>query len=288
MPGVAAEEAPLAPVPANADLVLVIDDDPAARDLISRFLAREGFAVQTASDGDSGLSLARRYRPRAIVLDVSMPRMDGWAVLSSLKADPELSDIPVIMVSVIDELTLGYSLGASNYLTKPIDWNRLKKAMDQLRPERPARPILVVEDDADTRSRLRATLARAGWTVDEAENGRVALEKVRENPPELILLDLMMPEMDGYGFLQELHKNPDWRSIPVVVVTAKDITADDRRELKGQAIRILQKGWVTMREVASEVRKAAAEAGGWVPDEASAPRLPEESEAEPENPSGNA
>jgi PAS domain S-box-containing protein len=241
----------------RASLVLVIDDDSAARDLISRFLEREGFAVRTAPDGAAGLELARTLRPFAILCDVMMPRLDGWAVLSSLKADPGLASIPVAMVSIVDERGLAFSLGAADYLTKPLEWDRLKHLMERFRAERPAGPVLLVEDDADARGRLRTALERAGWSVVEAENGRVALERIAEQRPELVLLDLMMPEMDGAAFMQELHRKAEWRSIPVVVLTAKDMTADERQRLTRQAAMVIQKGSTTMRELVGEVEKLA-------------------------------
>ena len=240
-----------------ASLVLVIDDDSAARDLISRFLEQEGFAVRSARDGEAGLALARSLRPFAILCDVMMPRLDGWAVLSSLKADPNLANIPVAMVSIVDERGLAFSLGAADYLTKPVEWDRLKQLMERFRAERPAAPVLVVEDDADTRARLRTALERAGWTVAEAENGRVALERIAEHRPELVLLDLMMPEMDGAAFLQELHRKAEWRSIPVVVLTAKDMTTEERERLAQQTARVIQKGSTTLRELVGEVEKLA-------------------------------
>ncbi len=237
--------------------VLVIDDDPATRDLISRFLEREGFAVQTASDGASGLSLARELRPCAILLDVMMPGVDGWTVLATLKADLKLAAIPVIMVTGVNERSLAYSLGAADYLTKPVEWDRLRQLMERYRNEKPPAPILVVEDEALTRQRLSATLRKAGWEVVEAENGRVALERIAEGRPELVLLDLMMPEMDGDAFLREVHKHSEWRSIPVVVLTAKDISPEERTVLAERTARVIQKGSTTLRELADEVRRVA-------------------------------
>ena len=259
--------------PAAPDVVLIIDDDAAMRDLISRFLEREGFRVRTVGDGPSGLALARQMRPSVILLDVMMPRMDGWAVLSALKADPELEGIPVVMVSNVNERGLGFSLGAADYLSKPVEWGRLKQTLDRLRSEGPTAPVLVVEDDEDTRKRMCTQLARAGWAVMEAENGRVALRRVAEMRPEMILLDLQMPEMDGFTFLKDLHAHPEWHDIPVVVLTAKDVTVEERRQLGEQTQRVLQKGSTTMRELLSEVRRVATDAahrgtGGGATDEA--------------------
>ncbi|GJD44651.1 Sensor histidine kinase RcsC [Methylobacterium cerastii] len=252
---VAAELAIPTPVSTHEehDAVLLVDDDPAARELLQRFLEREGFRVRTASDGRAGLTLARALKPRAILLDVEMPRMDGWAVLHAVRNDPELAGIPVIMTSVVAEQGLGQALGATDYFVKPIDWDRLKGLMDRYRPEGVEARVLVVDDDADARERLRRTLVRDGWGVDEAENGRVALEHFEAQRPNLILLDLMMPEMDGFGFLRALRARPDG-DVPVVVLTAKEITDAERQSLQAQADRVIEKGSLSIAEIGRQLR----------------------------------
>ncbi len=160
--------------------MLVIDDEPAVRDLMQRFLGKEGFRVVAAAGGEEGLRWARELRPDAITLDVMMPGMDGWAVLAALKADPEVADIPVIMLTIVDDRNLGYALGASDYLTKPIDRERLVTVLKQHRRDR---PVLVVDDDAEVRQLLRRMLESEGYAVVEAENGRVALERLRDGSP---------------------------------------------------------------------------------------------------------
>ena len=238
----------------SAGHVLVIDDDPATRDLLSRFLERDGFQVSVATDGQSGLDAARRLRPRCILLDVTMPRMDGWSVLRALRADPELGNTPIIMVTVLDEQNLAFSLGATDYLHKPIRWDELHEAMERFRPAVHEGPVLVIDDDADARERLATLLAREGWDAVPAENGRAGLEALASVRPGLILLDLMMPEMDGFAFLRALRAEPAWRDIPVVVLTAKDVTAEDRRRLAGQADRVLQKGGLGLADLAAALR----------------------------------
>ena len=226
-------EAPVAPAePAAPNCVLVIDDDPAARDLLSRFLQREGFAVRTAPDGQTGLDLARSQHPRAILLDVMMPGMDGWSVLSQLKADPALAAIPVVMETFAGDQGLAYSLGAADYLAKPIGWEQLKRVMDRFVPPDPTGQVLVVDDDADTRERLRATLARRGIDVATAADGREALDMVARGRPSLVLLDLLMPGMDGFAFLKALRARPAGGTIPVVILTALDVTEADRQRLR--------------------------------------------------------
>lgn len=235
--------------------VLVIDDDPAVRELIMRFLFKEGFHAIGAASGEEGLKRAKEIKPAAITLDVLMPGMDGWTVLIRLKADPELSDIPVIVASILDEKDLGFSLGASDFITKPIDRERLMSAVHSLCNKEQVGTALVVEDDEDARNIIKRALIRDGWTVIEAPNGRVALDRVSEQPPQLIMLDLMMPVMDGLEFLEELRKKPAWRSIPVVVVTAKDLTEEDRRRLNGSVEKILEKSVYTRKELLRELRR---------------------------------
>jgi CheY-like chemotaxis protein len=246
------------PLPEGASTVLVIDDDPRVHDLMQRFLGKEGLQMVAALDGEEGLRLAKTVRPAVITLDVLMPGMDGWAVLSALKSDPELTDIPVIMITIVDETQMGYALGATDYLAKPIEWKRLAAILQKYRCAHPPCPVLIVEDDAEMRELLRRNLEKEGWAVSEAENGRVALERMAENRPELVLLDLMMPEMDGFQFLEEVRKQELWRSIPMVVITAKELTAEDRLRMKGSVKEILQKGAYRQEELLRTVQNLVA------------------------------
>jgi len=218
---------------------------------MERFLAREGFQVVTAGGGEEGLRLARERRPDAITLDVLMPGVDGWAVLAALKGDPATADIPVVMLTIVDERNLGYALGAADYLTKPIDRDRLLAVLSK---HRRGRSVLVVDDDPDVRALLRRSLEREGYAVVEAEHGRAALARLGEATPDLVLLDLMMPEMDGFEFLVELRRLPASRHVPVVVITAKDLTPEDHRRLNGSVERILAKGAVSREALLGEVR----------------------------------
>jgi PAS domain S-box-containing protein len=240
--------------------VLVIDDDAHARELIGRFLTGEGFRVIEATDGASGLALARADHPDAITLDVLMPGMDGWAVLAALKADTTLADIPVIMLTMLDDRSLGFALGATEYLTKPLDRERLRALLARYRRDG-ARDVLVIEDDAPTRELLRRLLHDDGWRVDEAENGRAGLDAVSRRKPSLILLDLMMPVMDGCQFAAELRRNESWRDIPVVVITAKDLTAEERCALNGDVQGVMKKGALTGDELLRSIRDLVKAAG---------------------------
>jgi len=238
----------------GAHTVLVIDDDPAVRDLIGRFLGKEGFSVVSAANGADGLLLARKLRPEAITLDVMMPGMDGWAVLAVLKADPELAHIPVIMLTIVENQTMGYALGAADYMVKPVDRERLISVLKKYQCAMPADSVLIVEDDAPTREMMGRMLIQEGWRVREAVNGRVGLQRVAEELPCVILLDLMMPEMDGFQFLNELRGREAWRPIPVIVVTAKDLTAEERQQLNGYVETVLQKGAYSREELLNQVR----------------------------------
>jgi GAF domain-containing protein/CheY-like chemotaxis protein len=240
-------------VPEESPTVLVIDDDPAVRDLMQRFLGKEGLRMVAAANGKEGLRLAKELRPDAITLDVLMPGMDGWAVLAALKADRTLADIPVIMITIADEKQVGYALGVADYLTKPIDWKRLTATLRKYQRADSSHRILIIEDDTRTRTMLRKRLEKQGWPVIEAENGRVALEGLAENAPDVILLDLMMPEMDGFQFLDHVRTDERWRSIPIIVITAKDLTQEDRQRLNGYVEGILQKGAYKPEELLAEV-----------------------------------
>jgi signal transduction histidine kinase/CheY-like chemotaxis protein len=234
-------------------VLLVIDDDPDARELLVRFMSREGFRVEAASGGYPGLELARDLKPVAIILDVIMPDLDGWSVLSMLKADPDLADIPVIMLSMVEDRSRGFALGASEYMTKPIERERLVSVIRRFSRQQQC-SILVVEDDSSTRNLLSRTLESEAWTVEEAGNGREALQLMSEKTPDLILLDLMMPYMDGFEFVEILRKEERWRNIPVVVVTAKDLDTDEQRRLNGDVEQVLQKGAYQRDDLLKEVQ----------------------------------
>jgi CheY-like chemotaxis protein/anti-sigma regulatory factor (Ser/Thr protein kinase) len=229
-------------VPEDAPIVLVVDDDPNSRELIGRHLQRGGYAVRMAANGDEAMQLARKLQPDVVTLDVLMPQMDGWAVLSAMKEDAALAEIPVIMVTITQNQNIGFALGAADYLIKPIDRDRLVRAVEKCCPRGAPWHVLIVEDDAPTSELMRRTLQQIDCKVVEAENGRVGLERLNEAVPDLILLDLMMPEMDGFEFIARVRAEARWRHIPVIVVTAKTLTAEDRARLNGQVQHLVQKG----------------------------------------------
>lgn len=241
------------PAPARP-LVLAIDDDPVVLELLQRSLAREGIRVITAADGASGMALARQTRPDVITLDVMMPGADGWAVLSQIKADEELVSIPVIMVTILDNRQLGFTLGASEYLTKPVDFDRLASVIHKLRGAAGGR-VLIVDDNPGLREMLREALERANWSVLEAENGRAAIRHLEAGAPELILLDLMMPEMDGFEFLASMRERSKWSDIPVIVITAKELTPEERDWLRQRAAQVMIKGAYRIDELLKSMRR---------------------------------
>ncbi|MEO7053167.1 MAG: response regulator [Rhodanobacter sp.] len=242
---------------AAAGTILIVDDDLAGSDLMGRVLAREGFHTVSAADGEEGLRLARELHPDLILLDVMMPSADGWTVLSELKADPVLADIPVVMISVTRDKALGFAVGAADYLIKPVERESLLSTVEKYLGLSSERPILVVDDDPTTRSMLRRLLERQGWKVVEAANGAEGLARVDEARPSLVLLDLMMPQMGGFAFLAALN---DRRlldvALPVVVLTAKELTRDEHKVLAGYAHNVIQKGSYSGDQLEQEVRRA--------------------------------
>jgi CheY-like chemotaxis protein len=243
-------------LPSN-ELVLVIDDDLAVHELLTDILAKEGFRVASAHSAEEGLRLARELGPDIITLDVRMPEHDGWAVLSALKSDDALASIPVIMITIEDDRRKGYALGASEYLTKPIERRRLHEVLERFRFNGRKGSALVVDDDPMAREMLRRLLEHEGWQVVEADDGVAALRQVAARRPDLILLDLVMPQLDGFGFLTELRKTADWRNIPVVVVTAHELGPVERERLNGGVEQVLRKGTFTIDEFKAEIRSLA-------------------------------
>ena len=261
-------DSPVAPVPAkatdapplsvevdSAPTVLVVDDDPTARELLSANLKGAGYRLLQASSGDEALSLARSMRPDAITLDVMMPKPDGWDVLSALKADAVLRDIPVVIITMLSDRGIGLSLGAVEVLTKPVERAQLTALIHNL--VRREGPVLVVEDDAGAREMIRQTIEKMSLPVAEADNGLQALDWLGQHPlPAVILLDLMMPEMDGFEVLDALAAHPQWRDIPVIVITAKQLTAAERERLLGQARKVIEKGGASRLDIVAAINEA--------------------------------
>src|SRR6516225_3891368 len=243
---------------AMRNCILVIDDDATARDLIADYLRQAGFTVITAAGGREGLKRAKEYHPIAITLDVIMPDIDGWTVLAALRGDPELADIPTVMATIVDERRHGMTLGAVGYLTKPIDREKLVDLIAKYRaPSGPTR-VLVVEDDAMQRERIRSWLGPQTWLLIEAENGRVALDRLRQCIADVIILDLMMPEMDGFQLVAEMQKHPVWNQIPIIVVTARDLTVEDHARLNSGIEMVLRKETFSPTTLIESIRRVVA------------------------------
>src|SRR6516162_9246243 len=225
----------------HAALVMVVDDDPNARDLLAATVRREGYRVIEATDGEAALSLAREWRPDVVTLDVLMPRMDGWAVLTALKSDARLAEIPVIIVTVLADRGIAVSLGAAEFLTKPVDRPRLAATIRQ--HVYGSGVVLIVDDEAESRGLARRHLDRLGWEVAEAADGADALSWLSQNSrPAMILLDLLMPGMNGFAFLEEIEKHAQWRGIPIIILTAMPLGAAERELLAGRTREVIAKG----------------------------------------------
>ncbi len=250
----AAALAEAAPTP---QAMLVIDDDPNVYDMMERILSREGLEVYGAATGKEGLALARKLKPVVIALDIMMPGMDGWSVLQAIRADPELAESRVVIVSMLDEKPLGMALGADDYLTKPLRREQLLACIQRLVPVRDGY-ILIVEDDESLRELLQRTLIEEGWSVRIAETGRAALDLIEQSRPGLILLDLRIPEIDGFDVIASIRSRPEFVRVPITVMTAMDLSREDWERLTGRVEQVIQKGLYSRNRLMREVRRLAA------------------------------
>ena len=237
--------------------VLVIDDDASARDMMRRALGRHGYHVEVAVGGEEGIAAARKHRPDVITLDVLMPQKDGYSVLAELKADSSLRAIPVVLVTLTTDRRMGFALGASDYITKPVDFDRLSEMLERLNGQAKdagSDYVLIVDDDSSVRDLERRALERAGLTVEEAADGSAAIAHVDRHRPGLILLDLLMPGMDGFAVVERLQSRDDWKSISVIVVTARDLSVEDRERLRGRVQDVVQKSAQPLDQLAEIIR----------------------------------
>jgi CheY-like chemotaxis protein len=235
--------------------ILVIDDDTSMQELMKYYLSKESWRIVYASSGKEGIRLAKELKPSMITLDILMPGMDGWSVLTTLKNDPEISGIPVMILSMTNDKHLSFALGASEFLTKPIQRDKLLPVLSKYLETPKSGTVLVIEDDITTGEMLTRMLEKEGYHPLNAGNGQIALDVMQTVTPQLILLDLMMPEMDGFEFVKQMRKRQEWSHIPVVVVTAKNITEEDRTRLNGSIANIIQKGAINREALLKEVRK---------------------------------
>jgi signal transduction histidine kinase/CheY-like chemotaxis protein len=238
--------------------VLVIDDNHHDRKFLHRYLSGEGYNVVMAVNGKQGLQLAKEIVPDMITLDVMMPEMDGWETLVALKNDPFLINIPVVMSSIVEDRHLAQTLGAIDYLAKPIDKMRLLTVVNKHITKSARGPILVIEDDPDTLETTCDLLVQAGWSIQAAENSLEAIEIIEKSPPILILLDLMMPDMDGFEVIKKLRYHPQWQLIPIIVITSVELSTSEYAQLSKQVQNIFQKGKYELQDLLNEVNEVVS------------------------------
>ena len=234
--------------------ILVVDDEPEMAAMISRYLLQEGYKTVTATSGSEALKLAARELPFAVTLDIIMPDMDGWEVLQGLKKNPETRDIPVIIVSISEERETGFALGAVGYVTKPVSKKQLISEIQKIgKPE--TRSIMIVDDNDLDRQEIRRIIEAEGLKPIVAEDGAACLELLKKQVPDVLVLDLMMPEPDGFAVLEKIRGNPGTRDLPVIVVTAKDLTEQDRNKLTGNVFSVLEKTDAKSTTLLAELRR---------------------------------
>jgi len=247
LPEPSAIEVPAVAKDGKQPLVLVIEDDPAAARLLTHYLASGGFRAAVAWNGREALEMARSLRPVAITLDIVLPELDGWEVLRTLKVDAATRDIPVVVVSIIDNQVTGRALGAVDYFVKPIDSQALLSRLGVLnlgngaKAEKTVR-VLAVDDDPSALDLLDRILGPAGYTMLRAETGEEAVKIARTSPPDVLLLDLVMPGMSGFEVVSALQDEPATARIPILIVTSKDLTVAEKEELNGRVEAVLHKG----------------------------------------------
>jgi CheY-like chemotaxis protein/two-component sensor histidine kinase len=238
-------------------LIMCIDDDPGVITLYKRYLEKQDYQVIGVTDPTRAVDEAKRLLPYAITLDVMMPQKDGWDVLAELKKSPEISNTPILVCSIIQDKTRGFSLGAADYLVKPITEDELRRALERVKRDRTVNTILVVDDEPSALQLLKRILAaQPQYKVLAATGGAQALAMVQSDKPDLILLDLMMPEIDGFAVLETVKSNPATHDIPVIVVTAKEITAEDRERLNGNMAALYNKGMFTAEQLLADIAAA--------------------------------
>jgi len=250
------DEEEIEPEP-DGKLILCVEDDEGVITLFRRYLHRQGYRIVGLTDSSRAVAEAKRLQPHAITLDVMMPGKDGWQVIRELKADPETQHIPVVMCTIVSEKGRGMSLGAADYLVKPVLEQDLLAALDRLDREQGHHRVLVVDDHPEDRSLLRRIIeSQEGYEVVEASGGQEAIAMVRQERPHLIILDLLMPEVDGFAVLEAVKANEATRSIPIIVVTAKELTDEDHHFLNHHIEALVQKGVLEQQELLEDVAAA--------------------------------
>jgi signal transduction histidine kinase/DNA-binding response OmpR family regulator len=248
-----------AALPQRADSVLVIEDDDHAYDLIASALSSAGYLPIRARHGEEAIKLARASKPLAVTLDVVLPGIDGWEVLKHLKSDDATRDVPVVIISIVDNRDLGLALGADDYFVKPVDRSRLLERVWELTSARGTKPrVLMIDDDASIHAVLGDELTRLGYTVESAFSGDDGVDAANESSPDVIILDLMMPGMSGFDVAGALKDNPATANIPILVLTSKDISDDERRMLHTKVSTFVHKGVSAREHLVREIRRLGA------------------------------
>ena len=244
--------------PGSGPTVVVVEDDRRSFDLLRVYLEAAGARVVSARDGEEGLDTVRRLSPAGVILDILLPGIDGWEVLARLKADPRTTAIPVIVVSMLDERGRGFALGAAEYLVKPVGKDQLLAALYRAAamPER-KHTVVAIDDDPLAIELVRASLEPEGWTVLGAATGQEGLALIRERQPSAVLLDLLMPGMDGFEVVEALRSDPDTKSVPVVILTSKSMTQQDKERLQGRITYVARKTEFDLSGLAGLLRWAS-------------------------------
>jgi CheY-like chemotaxis protein len=263
-PAAATPAVPAAAVNGNGHgpLILVVEDDPAAAELLSRQLVSAGYRTEVARTGGEALDKARRLQPAAITLDIILPEVDGWEVITRLKSDEATSGIPIVVVSVVDNPELGIALGAIDYFVKPVDGKALVNRLSRFGLKKDEVRVLVVDDQAANRTWLTKTLEPAGFKVVPASGGREAIDLARSIKPDFVLLDLMMPEVTGFDVVEALRADPSTRDVPIMVLTATNLTEADKRLLNGRVSQILSRGSVATSDIVGLLQRVVAHRSG--------------------------
>ena len=238
-------------------LILCIDDDPGVITLYKRYLEKQGYQVIGLTDPTKAVDEAKRVLPFAITLDVLMPNRDGWAILADLKKTPEINQTPIVVCSIIQDRTKGYALGATDYLVKPITEDELLHTLERVNKDHLIHKVLVVDDEPSALQLVRRIVAtQPQYQVHEADCGAQALAMIQADRPDLILLDLMMPDIDGFAVLDSVKSSTLTRHIPVIIITAKEITPEDRLRLEGKTVSVFNKGMFTSEQLLIDIGNA--------------------------------
>jgi len=238
--------------------ILVVDDEPNVAFMISDYLSNEGYHTITATSGEKAIRLAKEHKPFAITLDIMMPEMDGWEVLQKLKENPDTKNIPVIIISISDDKETGFALGAVGYITKPVNKDVLIAEINKVGGPAPY-DVMVVDDNELDRQEMVRIIGQGGMKPVAAEGGTKCMEMLKKSIPDVLVLDLLMPDMNGFEVLERVRSDPRSRSLPVIVVTAKDLTAEDRIKLAGNVTSILAKSGITSTVLLEEIKKILAD-----------------------------